>query len=368
MNLRRHFKEYIDDIYRWRVGWQIYLEKHIRRFSRWFETYKDMVVDILMARRGMYQRPFMHFSLGVLFTAGVLAGPILADTYPGSRLPGDLSTFTPPSAVVSSLDLTEYAVKTQTSEKPRDQVLDYKVVSGDTLSTIASKFDVSIDSIRWANDFSDDTLHAGDIIKIPPVTGIVYKVKEGDTIYGIAKKFKTDAQNIVNFPFNDFADLETYSLTVGQTLIVPDGLMPQSLSLPVPQIAVHPQYSMGSGGGSGQFHWPTNGLITQYPVWYHMALDIANSSQPPVMAAGSGTVILVQYLTYDYGHHVIIDHGNGTSTLYGHMTEIYVHAGDKVSQGQIIGKMGSTGRSTGTHLHFEVRVNGRAVNPLPYLK
>lgn len=367
MQFLRVAKEVVSDIPRWRSGWQIYLEKHLRRSSRTFEKYKDMIVDILMARRGMYQRPFMHFSLGVLFTSGILAGPILADTYPGSRLPGDLSTFTPPSAVVSSLDLTEYAVKTEISDKPRDQVIDYKVESGDTVSTIADKFGVSSDTIRWANNMNSDLLHAGDELKVPPVTGIVYKVREGDSIYTIAKKFKVDPQNILNYIFNDFADLETYSLTIGQTLIVPDGVMPQAIVAPVRQVIVNPQYSMGSGAG-GQLSWPTNGLITQNPVWYHMALDIANSSAPPIAAAGSGTVILVQSWTYDYGHHVIIDHGNGISTLYGHLSDMYVHVGDKVSQGQSIGRMGSTGRSTGIHLHFEVRVNGRSVNPRSYLK
>lgn len=367
MSFLRSLKEGVEDIPRWKAGWQVYLERHVRHSSRTFEKYKDMVVDILMARRGMYQRPFMHFSVGILFTAGVMAGPILADTYPGSRLPGDLSSFTPPSAVVSSLDLTEYAVKTEISDKPRDQVLDYKVESGDTISTIADKFGVSSDTIRWANNANSDFLHVGDVLKVPPVTGVVYKVKEGDSIYTIAKKFKIDPQNILNFPFNDFADLETYTLTVGQTLIVPGGVIPQAVVAPVPQIVVNPQYSMGSGAG-GTLRWPTNGTITQYPVWYHMALDIANSSSPPISAAGAGTVILVQSWNYDYGHHIIIDHGNGLSTLYGHMTDMYVHTGDKVSQGQVIGRMGSTGRSTGTHLHFEVRINGRAVSPLPYLK
>ena len=121
-------------------------------------------------------------------------------------------------------------------------------------------------------------------------------------------------------------------------------------------------------GGNGQFQWPTNGVITQYPVWYHMALDIANNAAPGIAAADSGTVSLVEYLRYGYGQHVIVDHGNGLQTLYGHMSEIYVKPGDRVARGQIIGRMGSTGRSTGTHLHLEVRKNGVIVNPLPFLK
>jgi murein DD-endopeptidase MepM/ murein hydrolase activator NlpD len=210
----------------------------------------------------------------------------------------------------------------------------------------------------------------GETLKIPPVTGIVHKVREGESIYSIAKKYKAEAQGIVNFPFNDFTDLDTFALSVGQTLIVPEGVMPQA---PAPVRPSTPSFASPqapiTAGGSGQFMWPTNGVITQYPIWYHRAFDIANPSSPPVVAAGSGTVVLVQYLRYDYGQHVIIDHGGGMTTLYAHLSEINVKVGDSVNRGQVIGRMGSTGRSTGTHLHFEVRINGTAVlNPGSYLK
>ena len=352
-----------DDIRLWRTGWYHYLSRRIRAFGVWFETNKDVLVDILMARRGGYQRPFLHFSVGVLVIAAIITAPILANSYPGGNARA-LADFTPPSAVVTSLDLTEYGVQTQISEKPRDQIISYQVQSGDTLSTIAQKFGVSIDSIKWANDLKRDSLTIGQDVKIPPVTGMVHKVREGETVYSIAKKYKTEAQKIVNFPFNDFTDLDTFALSVGQTLIVPDGVMPESAPIAPPKFSTSPL----AAGGSGQFAWPTVGIITQYPIWYHMAFDIANPSQPPITAAGDGTVILVQYLTYGYGRHAIIDHGDGLSTLYGHMTEIYVKSGDKVSRGQVIGKMGSTGRSTGTHLHFEVRRNGTPVNPTSFLK
>lgn len=354
----------MDDIRLWRQGWYHYVSRRLRRFGRWFETNKDMLVDILIARRGNYQRPFLHFSVSVLIVTAVLAAPVLATAYPGSSSQA-LADFTPPSAVVSSLDLSEYGVQTKVSEKPRDQVITYTIQTGDTLSTVAQKFGVSVDSIKWANDMKRDTLVVGQDIKIPPVSGIVHKVKEGETVYSIAKKYQTDAQKIVNFPFNDFTDLDTFALAVGQTLVVPDGVI-SATAAPV----ARPQYSVSqlAAGGSGQFAWPTVGSISQYPIWYHMAFDIANPSSPPITAAGDGTVILVQYLTYGYGRHVIIDHGGGLSTLYGHMIEIYVKNGETVSKGQVIGKMGSTGRSTGTHLHFEVRRNGTPVNPSSFLK
>lgn len=323
-----------------------------------------------MARRGMYQKPFLHFSVIVLFAAGVLAAPILADTYPGLTSQSDLASFTPPSAVATSLDFSDYGVRTDRSDKPRDVIEEYTVQQGDTLSSIAQKYGVSVETIQWANNMTGANLSIGQKLKIPPVTGIVHKVREGETIYSIAKRYRTDPQKIANWIFNEFTDLDTFGLTVGQILIVPDGVMPKA---PPPPQQTAPRFASPqapvTAGGSGRFIWPTSGTITQYPIWYHKAYDIANPSAPPIVAAGDGTVVYVASLRYDYGRHIIIDHGEGLSTLYAHLSEMYVKVGDKVSQGQVIGKMGSTGRSTGIHLHFEVRVNGAPViNPGAYLK
>ena len=350
-----------DDIVNWKDGWYHYGQRRLKRFAVRFETQKDVVVDILMARRGTYQRPFLHLSLGVLLVIGVTGAPIIANAYPGG-LPSQLNEFTPSSAVLASLDFNEYGVQTQVSEKPRDKVETYIAKEGDTLAKVADKFDISVDTIKWASDLKKDSLSIGQELKIPPVTGIVHKVREGDTVQNIAKKYRTDAQKIVNFPFNDFTDLDTFSLQVGQLVVVPDGVQPEA-----PAIIVAPPPQMAAGG-TGQLLWPTNGLITQYPVWYHMAYDIASPSLPGIMAATGGVVSSVEYLRYGYGHHIMIDHGNGLVTLYGHLSEIYVKAGDRVSRGQVIGRMGSTGRSTGAHLHFETRQNGVLVNPAGYFR
>jgi len=358
--MKQIFRQFFDDLGIWGKGWRFYLERHVIRVAGTFESRKDVLVDILMARRGTYQWPFLHISLVLLAIAGAASAPILASSYPGA-IPNTLGEFTPPSAVAVSLDAMQ-GVDTQKSDKPRDQVISYTVKQGDTLQKIADQFGISVDTIKWANDLKRDALAINQTLKIPPVTGIVYKVKEGDTIYSVAKKYRVDAQNIVNFPFNDFTDLDTFALAIGQTLIVPGGIQPEA---PAQILPFTPSVF---AGGSGQLIWPTSGAITQYPSWYHMALDIANPGAPGVAAADNGVVILVKYLTYDYGQHVMIDHGNGVVTLYGHLQAIYVKPGDQVAKGQIIGKMGSTGRSTGTHLHFEVRKNGALVNPQSYLK
>lgn len=353
--------EFQEDLRLWGKGWYLYLKKKLRRFGVRFEKNKEFIVDILMARRGSYQRPFLHFSLGVLFMVGVVSAPILANSYPGTTA-GNLDDITSPSEIVTSLDdPAAYGIQTMISEKPRDQVISYSVISGDTLSTVAEKFGVSIDTIKWSNNLKRDSLSIGQELKIPPVSGIVHKVKEGETVQSIAKKYKTESQKIVNFPFNDFADLDTFALNVGQTLVVPDGVQLEAPAIARP---LPPTFA----GGTGQLLWPASGIITQYPVWYHNALDIANNAAPGIAAADGGTVLDVQFLRYGYGYHVIVGHGNDLSTLYAHLSEIYVKPGDRLAHGQILGRMGSTGRSTGTHLHFEVRKNGVIVNPLPFLK
>jgi murein DD-endopeptidase MepM/ murein hydrolase activator NlpD len=268
---------------------------------------------------------------------------------------------------VLATDINSLPFETTISQKPRDKVIEYPVEGGDTLASIAKKFDVSVDTIKWANDLKTETIKPGQALKIPPVTGIVHKVEAGDSIYSIAKKYGVDAQAIVNFPFNDFADLDTFSLTVGQMLIVPNGAPPQ-VKPAIPYYANQLyQPPAGSLGGSGSFIWPTQGIITQYPIWYHMAFDIANNALPPVWASDAGTVVAAGWDATGYGNRIIIDHNNGYQTLYGHLSQIGVAVGQAVSRGQTIGRMGSTGRSTGPHLHFEVRQGGRQLNPAAFV-
>ncbi|MBI4058582.1 M23 family metallopeptidase [Candidatus Gottesmanbacteria bacterium] len=339
-----------------------HIERYVRRGWYWSEGKKDILVTMLVAKRGLYQRPFLHASFFVLAIGGVVGVPIIANNYTVSAQ-DQLASYTPPSAVLSSFD--DQGTLTQESEKPRDKIWTHTVRDGETLGTIAEVYRVSIESIKWANPtLKDDKLSIGQKLEIPPVTGIVHKVKKGESIYSIAKKYQTDAQNILNFPFNDFADLDTFALTAGQTLIVPDGVMPEAKPVQTPKLLAQ----AGTSAGNGQFIWPINGIISQRPVSYHMALDIANPALPPILASDGGTVVGVEKQKYGYGWHVIIDHFNGFQTLYAHLSDIYVTVGQNVTKGAIIGQVGSTGRSSGPHLHFEIRKNGVALNPLGFLQ
>ena len=339
-----------------------YFKSRLINFGKSFEKIKDLFVAFLIARRGKYSQSFLNTSFFLLVASAVIGGPIIAENNPF------VASFEDTSAKYQATEVSynpyEGSLQTVISAKPRNTIENYSVKSGDTLASIAKKFDISVDTIKWANDLKSDTIKPNQDLKIPPVTGVVHKVVSGESIYTIAKKYKTVAQNIVNFPFNDFTDLDSYGLTAGQTLYIPDGVIEEE------NIVSPRYYAQAQAGvkGNSNFIWPTSGLITQYPVWYHMALDIANNAAPPVLASDTGTVTFAGCVAYGYGCHIVVDHGNGYETLYGHLSSIGVSPGQAVSQGQQIGNMGSTGRSTGTHLHFEIRTGGVLQNPLNFLK
>ena len=215
-----------------------------------------------------------------------------------------------------------------------------------------------------------DSIKPGQKLEIPPIDGVVHRVKRGDTIHSIAKKYSVDAQVIINWPYNSYTDDENFGLAVGQLLVVPDGVMPQEkLWDPNTYIAGRLTPDAGVVSASGNFAWPASGSITQRYVWYHPGVDIANKNSPDILAADAGTVTVAGWPdNYGYGNRVIIDHGNGFTSLYGHLASIYVTPGQTVNRGDLIGKMGSTGRSTGTHLHLEIRYNGANQDPFSYLK
>ena len=342
-----------------------YIKERLVEFGERFEKIKDVAVALLIVKRGKYSSSFLNTSFFLLVISGAIVAPSIADNNPLiSSLEFNNQSQKSYQAAVVAYNPYENPLSTVISDRPRDASIDYKVQGGDTLASIAKKFNISIDTIRWANNLKSDTLKPNQALSIPPETGIVHKVQSGENIYSIAKKYNVDAQNILNWPYNTFADLETFSLTPGQTIFVPNGTVAEEKTAPKPVFA----QAQAGVKGTSNFIWPTTGIITTYPVSWHMALDIANSSAPPILAADTGTVVFSGCINWGYGCHIIIDHGNGYQTLYGHMSRLDVQAGQTVSQGQQIGIMGSTGRSTGTHCHFEIRSGGTLLNPLNFLK
>lgn len=342
-----------------------YATKHAYRAFFRFEAGKDFVAGALYHKRGKYARPFLHSTMMAIIFFAITLGPKFVQ----QSFAGEVSSKAEQAAGdVLGISLDSTGIATLESEKPWNQVSEYTVKEGDTLSNIAEKFGVSLESVKWANpSINWQKVKPGVVVSIPPVTGVVYKVRPGDTVYSIAKKFGTEAQGIVDFPMNTFSDDETFALVAGQTLIVPDGIMPDE-TITSPSIAKLLTPDAGSVSATGSFVWPGFGRLTQSFRWYHKGIDIANHDGGAILAADAGKVVVSGWTNVGYGNHVIIDHGNGYQTLYAHLSSISVAVGTRVNRGTTIGQMGSTGRSTGTHLHFEIRTASGNVDPMGYLK
>ncbi|OGN29047.1 MAG: hypothetical protein A3A33_00105 [Candidatus Yanofskybacteria bacterium RIFCSPLOWO2_01_FULL_49_25] len=269
------------------------------------------------------------------------------------------SFVTPATSIVSSL-----------AESPSDhgnQVIDYEVQEGDTISSIASDFGVSVNAVIWANKIRNiNALSPGETLKIPPVTGVIHAVAKGDTVSTIAQKYGAESNEIIAFNILPLSG----DLRIGQQIVVPDGIIKSaqktagSASTKSAKLAVERFSQLPTL--DGYFIIPMRGAKTQ-GIHGRNGVDWANSIGEPIHAAAEGTVIVSDDSGWNggYGQYVKISHPNGTETLYGHLSKVLVTAGQYVPQGYVIGKEGTTGRSTGPHLHFEVH---GAKNPLAQLK
>lgn len=241
---------------------------------------------------------------------------------------------------------------------PPDRISVYVVRPGDTLSDIAGMFGVSVNTIIWANNLgSAKNVRPGDTLIILPISGVERTVVRGDTLASLAKKYGADADEIADYNGLD----SSAPLAVGATVIIPGG------EIAVPVTPTRPKSSplIAVGGGSFQAGYYTNpipgGRLTQGIHGWN-GIDIGAARGTPVRAAAPGTVIVARNGGWNggYGNYVVITHSNGTQTLYSHMSSVIASPGQSVSSGQTIGYVGTTGRASGAHLHFEVR---GAANP-----
>jgi LysM repeat protein len=238
-----------------------------------------------------------------------------------------------------------------------DTISVYEVKKGDTIQDVAKLFDVSVNTIMWANNLKSRVIAQGDTLIILPITGIKHTVKKGDTLATVAKKYRADDQDIASY--NGLS--ENVVLAIGDTIIVPDGEIdavktvttkPKSTSRK-PRILNSYSYSVPNGF----LVRPISGGRRSQGIHGHNGVDLAASIGTPVVASANGRVIVAKQGGYNggYGNLIIISHDKGIQTVYGHLNAVYVTQGQTVTQGQAIGELGNTGKSTGPHLHFEVR-------------
>ena len=275
--------------------------------------------------------------------------------------------------------------------KSRFQVQNYTVVVGDNLFNIAAKFGLKPTTILWGNFYTlndnPDNMQPGEVIKILPVDGVLYNWHQEDGLNKVSETFRVSPEDIINWPGNNLSpetigDYAKPNIPVGTELVVPGGTR-EFVSWQAPTIRRNdPATSrvLGAGRcapidsgpiGNGVFVWPTtehriSGYEFNPPI--HWGIDIGGKLGNPIFAMEAGVVVYAGENDWGYGILVIIDHGDGWQSLYGHLSALNVQCGDYITQGgQVIGYMGSTGKSSGPHLHFEMSLNGNRANPHKYL-
>lgn len=301
----------------------------------------------------------------------------------------------PPPIAISIPGISRQAEPhTNIPSRPREDVIKYTVADGDTVYGIAEKFGLEPQTILWGNyevlADNPEMLTTGQELYILPVDGVYYEWLGDIAFDQWAKFFGVTAQDIIEYPgnhldLNTIGDYTNPNIPAGTKLIIPGGkrqLWGPSMQTPLGLTRDNPAIAtemgpgacgaVGAGGlvGTGTFIWPANkhylsGYDYNPPI--HWGIDIAGELGEPVFASDGGVVVYAGMNKYGFGNMIMIDHGTGFQTLYGHLSDIAVNCGDNVVQGAEIGAIGSTGRSSGPHLHFEIRTLTYFVNPWDYL-
>jgi len=300
-----------------------------------------------------------------LFGGGQASAKIAIDQYQGNSqtiaLLQAAANFDPnpekasgASPIVGDTLIAEIALsESVTTENTNTQISSYIVREGDTISGIAKMFGVSVNTIMWANDISRATaLRVGQTVIILPVTGIHYTIAKGDTIKEIAARYKADLDEILRY--NDMTVNST--LVIGRTIIIPDAEV--RISVPTRSVAgSNPAHDTAGPNYTGYYIRPISGGVRTQGLHGYNGVDLAAPVGTSIFAAASGKVIVSSSGGWNggYGTFIIISHNNGTQTLYSHNSKNLVSVGQYVDQGDKIALMGSTGKSTGSHVHFEIR-------------
>lgn len=238
------------------------------------------------------------------------------------------------------------------------------IADGDTLSTMANYYKISIDALAYANGITaeDALLHIGQELIIPPGEGALYTVKDGDTVESVAKAFEVQPDAIMSWNRIYF---EPEHFAPGQLIFVPDGKVPAIKRAEAPRAIGVPLTPGQLPPRTGRLSWPVNGVITQYFWWGHTGVDIAAPYGTPLTASDDGVVVATGWVAVG-GLRVCVQHSGGFKTCDYHTSAVYVSVGQQVKRGDVIAAIGLTGVTTGPHVHWEVWLNGVQVNGLDY--
>lgn len=242
------------------------------------------------------------------------------------------------------------------SSKQAAKMKMHVVQNGETISVIAEKYGIDVDTLQSGNENIGETIHQGDTLMILPGKGVLHTADMGDTLWRIANTYGVDVAVIMKANSKESADL-----SIGEKLFIPGGKKVQQSERQLARAE-----TSVSRGGSQRFIYPAAGELTSgfgYR-WgrLHSGIDVANDVGTPIKTARSGRVLYAGWYS-GYGYTVVVEHDQGYTTLYGHLNEYVVQTGQYVKDSQVIAYMGNTGNSTGSHLHFEVWKNGTPINP-----
>jgi len=311
--------------------------------------------------------------------AGYLRPPVLLSTVPSvlARHQAEAVAIASPSQTADAQAGVVAQITPSPTDAPAPAYFTYTIQPGDTIDSIATAYGVNPDYIIWNNPLTSsdpDTLLVGATLVVPSTNGLIYNVTLGDNINSIAAAHGIEASSIIDFAPNGISTPDT--VIEGMVLVLPGaiGYTPEpepapAYQEPVPAAAPEPVYEEPVYQPSVGYIWPYYSSLSTYFSGWHRGIDIDGFGNygAAIVAAASGTVVLAAWDDYGYGYHVIVDHGDGSQTLYAHLSDIWVRQGQYVAQGEAVGALGSTGYSTGAHLHFEIHVGGYAVDPLAYL-
>ncbi len=280
------------------------------------------------------------------------------------------NVITDDSVIATSFSFDGFDTSLAENPNPRETVTKYTVKAGDTLSGIGEYFNVSTNTIRWENGMnSNSNIKIGQTLDILPVTGVRHTIQKGDTFAKIARTYDVEIEDITIYN-----NIDETKLIPGNKIIIPNGIKKETQTIKEKATSIGTKITQPSSSSSnnGYYMRPASGKISSLfgprQGSYHYGIDFAAPTGTPIVAAASGTVVKTSCGS-GYGICLIIQHNNGTQTLYAHASNLFVSAGQKVKQGEKIAAVGSTGRSTGAHLHFEIiESNGKKKNSNNFFK